>query len=576
MKILRIGLLFILACLLIFPTTAQAQSYYFQLEQETVKVYWQDDGTASIDYVLLFNNSPSGGPIDYVDIGIPNSNFDDNSISADVNGVPVYDISRSGFQGTGGSGVAIGLGSQSIGPGQIGQVHVFIGTVRNVLRVANQPANSASAVFVPNYFGAEYVFGTTDITVIYHLPPGVNPDEPTWHAAPEGFSSEPETSVDIDGRVTYTWRNPSGSASEIYRFGASFPTRLVPESTVARPSIWELLGVDASTALSWCFCFSIGGAIILSIYAAFRSSEKRKLQYLPPKVSIEGHGIKRGLTAIQAAVLLEQPLDKILTMILFSVIKKSAATVVTREPLEIKAVDPQPADLLPYEQKFLAAFQTTDRAERRKGLQTMMIDLVQSVANEMKGFSRRETIEFYRDITKRAWEQVQSADTPEVKSAKYDEVMEWTMLDKDYDRKTQDVFRTGPVFVPVWWPRYDPGFGRGTVTGAPVSTGGGGKPSIGPTAGGGISLPTLPGGDFAASVVKGTQSFAGSVIGSLQSFTGGVTQKTNPIPVSTTTGTGSKGWGGGTRSGGGGGRSCACACACACAGCACACAGGGR
>jgi len=30
----------------------------------------------------------------------------------------------------------------------------------------------------------------------------------------------------------------------------------------------------------------------------------------PPKISIEGHGIKRGLTAVEAAILMEEPLDR--------------------------------------------------------------------------------------------------------------------------------------------------------------------------------------------------------------------------------------------------------------------------
>ena len=46
-------------------------------------------------------------------------------------------------------------------------------------------------------------------------------------------------------------------------------------------------------------------------------SQRRKLQYLPPRIAIEGHGIKRGLTAVEAAILLGEPLDKVMTMILF-------------------------------------------------------------------------------------------------------------------------------------------------------------------------------------------------------------------------------------------------------------------
>ena len=75
-----------------------------------------------------------------------------------------------------------------------------------------------------------------------------------------------------------------------------------------------------------------------------------------PKVAIEGHGIKRGLTAVEAAIFLEEPLDKVMTMILFSVIKKNAAEVISRDPLKIKVYQPAPEDLYPYEKDFLSAF----------------------------------------------------------------------------------------------------------------------------------------------------------------------------------------------------------------------------
>ncbi len=43
---------------------------------------------------------------------------------------------------------------------------------------------------------------------------------------------------------------------------------------------------------------------------------------------------------------------------------------------------------------------------------------------------------------------MEAADTPEVKSQKFDENLEWTMLDKDYDDRTRRTF-TGPVFMPM-------------------------------------------------------------------------------------------------------------------------------
>jgi len=284
-----------------------------------------------------------------------------------------------------------------------------------------------------------------------------------------------------------------------------------------------------------------------------------------PFLGCAGFIIAWMLTAVEAAILMEQPLDKILTMILFATLKKGAARLTSRDPLRLEVAKPLPEGLHAYETEFLAAFEKTHYPSRRKALHEMMVNLVKSVAKKMKGFSRKETIAYYRDIIMRAWAQVEAAETPEVKSQKYDEVMEWTMLDRDYDDRTRRVFQGGPVYVPVWWGRYDPGY-RPSVR--PVTaTGAGGSP----TAGGpkGASLPHLPGADFAASVVNGVQDFSSKMVGSVSAFTSSITNRTNPIPKSTSSGSKSS-W----RSSGGGG--CACACACACAGCACACAGGGR
>ena len=160
----------------------------------------------------------------------------------------------------------------------------------------------------------------------------------------------------------------------------------------------------------------------------------------------------------------------------------------------------------------------------------------------------------------RAWKQIEAADSPEIKSEMYDEALEWTMLDKDFDNRTRDVFRTGPVFVPMWWGRYDPSYSR--------PAGSASKPFAIPTSstpGKSLtsSMPQLPGADFAASMVTGVQGFSDKVIGNLNDFTGKVTKVTNPPPKPTSSGRSSSGGSG-------------CACACACAGCACACAGGGR
>ena len=554
-------LVILAVCTLLLPAAVFAQTFSYSLPQQFIDVYWNEDGTSSIDYVFIFVNDPSGPTIEYVDVGVPNSNYDMNSVVAYANGIELDDIESSPYVKP---GVAVGLGANSIPPGQTGEVRVFIGRVRDVLYPDDIDENYASAVFTPNYFESGSISGSTETVLTYHLPPGVQPEEPRWHEAPPGFSSEPEGGIDDQGRLTYTWRNPSSDGTRQYQFGASFPRQYVQESAIVTGSASTGGGsVSAITDFLGCLspfiipliCFGgIAGLIIWGVTA----DRRRKLKYLPPKISIEGHGIKRGLTAVEAGILMEQPMDKIMTMILFGVLKKNAAQVVTRDPLKIETEDPLPENLRKYEKDFLLAFQETSKGKRKKALQKMMVELVKTVGKKMKGFSRKETVAYYRDITRRAWEQVEAADTPEVKSEKYDQHMEWTMLDKDYDDRTRDVFRTGPVFIPIWWPRYDPGYGRAATGTA--------RPSAPSSGRSGPSMPTLPGSAFAGSVVTGVQSFSSSVVGSISDFTSSITNITNPPPKPSASSY--------SRSGGGGGGGCACACACA--GCACACAGGGR
>ncbi len=549
--------LFLLIILISIPSSALAQTYYFQLEDNIVHVYWNQDGSVSLQYTMKFYNDPSADPIEFVDIGLPNYSFNENNITADVDGNPVSYISSSEYEG-GGSGVAIALGNNAIQPGQRGTVHVFVPDIQNVLFQDDDDDTYASAVFAPTWFGSSYVFGDTNVDVTFHLPPGVQPEEPRWHAAPQGFPEEPVAGHDSDGRITYAWRNPEANAHTTYKFGASFPAVYVPSETIAVATIADRTGINFDDIFGF-LCFGcVGGFIALSLVLGVVNERKRKMKYLPPKIRIEGHGIKRGLTAVEAAILMEHPPDKVLTMILFSVIKKEAAQVISRDPLKLELLDPQPEGLRTYEVKFLDAFTEKRAKDRREKLQNMMITLIRSVSKKMKGFSHKETVAYYKKITEKAWQQVEAADTPEVKSQKFDDHMGWTMLDKDFDQRTQDVFRTGPVFVPMWWGRYDPGWSR-SQTSAPRSIPGvgGGRSGASP------SLPSLPGGAFAASVVTGMQNFSGDVVGNISDFTSGVTNKTNPVPKSSS---------GSYRSSGGS----SCACACACAGCACACAGGGR
>lgn len=542
-----------------------AQDYYFQVPAESVIVTVNKDGSESIDYYITFQNDQGAHAIDVVDIGMPNSDYVLSSMSANIDGTKLTKITKSDYVSP---GISVYLGDHEIPAGGSGTLYVHIDKVKNVIYSATEQESESygSLVFEPNYFDSQYCHGNTKLQVTLILPEGLQTSEPRYYT-PSGWpgASYPESGVK-NNRIYYTWYSEQANPYSQYQFGASFPARLLDANVINTSNTYQQ-NPSSGTSFSfdslcpWVMCLGFLGFFGLMIYTATIGAKKRKLQYLPPKISIEGQGIKRGLTPVEAGILMEQPMDKIMTMILFGLLKKEAAEVVTKEPLEIKQANPLPEGLYAYETDFLAAFATTNATQKRKLLQTMMVNLIKSVGEKMKGFSKKDTVAFYKDIMNRAWEQVEAAATPEVKGQVYEDVMDWTMLDGDYEKRTTQTFNT-PVFIPAptWWWRYDPAFPR-TSTVAPTSVS---TSSSGSFGGGKVSLPSLPGSAFAASVVGGAQNFASNILGNVTSFTSGVTNVTNPPPPPSA-------YHGGGSSGGH-----SCACACACAGCACACAGGGR
>jgi len=557
----------VIAALLILvsgSSVSYAQDYSFSLDQEVVDVWINQDGSVTLEYWFTFSCDPGAHPIDAVDLGLPTGDYNLSGFSADVDGVAVDRIDRD-YQGGGDYGVAVWLGSGTIGPGQSGTVHVFVDRVGEMVYQDSDDAEYASTEFSPTWFGSQFSHGSTDLTVYFHLPVDVQPDEPRYHRSPSGWPQEqPDAALDDDSRVVYIWHNSEAAPDRQYTFGASFPRRYVAEGAVQQPpSALEMIfgGImSAITTTLSCCCNPV--PLVFLGFAAFIGfsiwgQRKRKMQYLPPSMKVEGVGVKRGLTAVEAAILLETPLNRIMTMILFGLLKKGAVTVLDDKPLKIQANEPLPEKLRSYETAFLEAVKK-DGTLSEKQLRKMMVALIKEVNNKMKGFSRKESVTYYKSIVKQAWQQVEGAETPEVRGQRFDEQLGWTMLDDDFEERTNRTFRTGPVFVPMWWGYYHP-WGRTQPAGAArVSPSRPSAPAMGRA-----QLPTLPGAAFAATIVNGVQTTAGGIVKNLTGFTGGVTQVTNPPPKTS----GGRSYGGGRSS---------CACACACAGCACACAGGGR
>jgi hypothetical protein len=550
---------------------AWAQEYRFTVDRSLSRVIVNRDGSADIEYWLTFTCAQGAHPIDIVDVGLPNKTYNLNSAQAwyspGTGGgqeVALTDIRKSQYVDI---GIEVHLKEYTIQPGQQGTLHVKV-NVKEMVYPDSEDENYASVEFAPTYFGSQYVRGKTHLEIHFYFPAGVTNEETRYH------DKEFDEVDRVDDRIVFIYTYPNAKGSETHKHGISFPRTYV--DTVHKAPIVigggkDTRGTDSNVvtdllnSIPQCGCVGMFGLLFAGpVIFSIVQSKKRKMAYLPPALSVEGVGIKRGLTAVEAAIVIEMPLNKILTMILFSVLKKKGMVVVSDEPLRLEAATPKPkARWRAYENRFLEAIRE-DGTLDEKILQKGIIDLVRSVNKKLKGFSRKETVAYYKSIVDRAWDQVSKATTPELKSKYFDQGLEWLMMDKQFQDRAERTFETGPVYMPPWWAYYRPWVPRVRT---PRSGGRGQSAPSGRGSGGGsrqVTLPTLPGAAFASTVVGSMERTAGGIVDRLESFTNGVTQRTNPLPKSSSSRSSH-------RSGG-----CACACACACAGCACACAGGGR
>ena len=543
---------------------AQAQDWLFTVDRNISRVTVNRDGSADIEYWLTYTCESGAHPIDVVDVGLPNSTYVLSSAQAwfipGMGGgqeIPLTDIRKSEWVSI---GVEVHMGEHTIRPGKQGTLRLKV-KVREMVYPDSEDENYASVRFSPHYYDSSTVVGNTYMEIQLAFPPGVTNDETRYHD--QEFD---EVDV-IDDRFVFIYTYPDASGDETHEHGISFPRSYVDQVFKVPVAIGSGGGgLNIDDDLCGFGCFGLVGVFMVGMVVfGTAQNKKRKLKYLPPTLSVEGVGVKRGLTAVESAILLEKPLNKILTMIMFGLLKKRAIVVVSEEPLHLEKVEPPPKQKWrAYENRFMEAIKE-DGTLDEKILQKGIVDLIKSVNKKLKGFSRKETVDYYRSIVDRAWDQVAAESTPEVKSQYFDQALEWMMMDDEFEERAGRTFETGPVFMPIWWAHYRPWVpavraarsdsGSGSMLSSPIRRGGGGGRQV--------TLPTLPGAAFASTIVSGMERSASGIISKVESFTGGVTQSTNPPPVRSSSGSSSRGSSG-------------CACACACAGCACACAGGGR
>ncbi len=584
---------------------AVSADYYYRVPSLEV-IYWiESDGSVSISYDYSVENTNSGDTIEYVDIGTPSNNFSLSDVEVYVNDTKITNgikVTYADYSVTGlRYGITLEMGSYSVPAGASAKVYVIINGLQDTLYDAtSETINEVETAYVgfdfaPNYFGSKYVEGKTDYTFQLVFPKGVT-SETCYYYKPENWpgTDEPEAWIE-DELVVYQWHAAEASAAKQYIFGAKFPSNVLTSTAninnEAAASSPDSSGGSSSGGfketlgeiLSCLTCLLPFGGIGFLIYKiAEKNKVKASKHYFPPQIKTDGEGIKRGLTAVEAAVLLEIDIDRVISMIIFGLAKKGAITIKSQDPFEVEITDPLPEGLYEYETNFIEALRETSEKKRTNRLRQSINRLILSTSKRIEGFSLKETKEYYKSICDKAWEQVEAADTDELKSQLLGEHFGWAMLTEEPEKKVETVFSGRTLYEPSWWWRYDPSYHRPAPMRPPRPA----QPNVMPDTAetftdshtetstssdsdkGGSAMPVLPGAMFARSITDSARSLGTKLTGNTKDFQSQIRNTTNPVRTAPSDPSSRH------RGGGGGGSSCACACACD--SCACACAGGGR
>lgn len=512
----------------------QAQANLYRVDHQWAQIFINDDGTIDLTYNLTV--TVIQGSLTAFDLGQPNRDFTiGEAVDQYGNQLRTYsytpDVASVDFNR----------------PLVEGETIWYTITTNVAGMISNDTTNPGNygMQFIPQWIEDVPI---NDVRVQIVLPMGVQVgDVKTTETFYNG------TSI-VEGRLAVYWERPQIAAGERFMVGVSFPARYLPNYT---PTEGE---DDFSPLLVALVVFVVVAVIFLFIFIVAKMS---KSSYQTPKISMETLGIKRGLTAVEASYLLDMKPPQLVTEILYSLLQKRAVWVEENKPsLKLKVLPPyenkvgtKENPLRYYEIDFLNSLKADGTLDEEKLAKTVMF-LRDTVEEKMKGYSRKDTIDYYRKIVAQAWAQVEQAGTPELASNAYNEQLLWLMMDPNQRTRTETVFHDRP-FQPQplwfwWWYGYTIYHPHPTY-----------RPNINAPAQSGPA-PAIPGADFANTIATSLEKTSSNIVVNLEKFANSIL----PPPPKASHQPARKG------------SDCvcacaACACACACVSCACACAGGG-
>ena len=639
-KILYYGFISIifLSCFSSMPNAQGASSYDFDIDRMQVDVFIELDGSITMKYWINFTNN-NWQNLDVFDIGMPNKHYDLDSVNAtltDNSGIHILNPQKSEYIDI---GVEIWLTGHYVSQSESAMLYVEANNPKMTFTdYENQ--SMASVEFSPTWFDSSFCSQYDELEVNMYFPPNSTNGNLVKYHYDEYNDYKVDELVGSNYYLVYTWNGTNvpmqqqkygvsfpGDWTDAKLSWTANP-RLI-KSIVNAILIISILGLiigtiyfivryfkvtkkkyyppkkiysrssDAVTSL--CCFMMIGGifvfmyydmypdivsvilffALILSGfgmigYMLYSLINKIKRPYSKPEIMVESVGVKKGLSVIEAAIIKNTSLNRVVFLMIFSLVRTNHIKITDTDPvLKLEVLTEESLENLRwYQQELIKTIITRGPRSgeiKESELKTLMIKFIKRTHARMKGHDLKATNLYYENMIKQAWVTVEKL-PEEIDWKDIEREYEWLILDNDFEERSQRVFsrryyRTNPYWYSNYYyynrywhsgyyyryyPRYSNYSHGGSLPSRPIQS----------------PRTHVNMASFSDSIVRGIESFSNDVVTNFSTMAEKIVDKVRPVAKKTSTGSS----GGRSYSGGGGG----CACACACAGCACACAGGGR
>jgi hypothetical protein len=212
----------------------------------------------------------------------------------------------------------------------------------------------------------------------------------------------------------------------------SLTTKLPAAILVIYPVLLAVLWLSGTELIWIVLSFPV---FIVAIAFALLSGPTPRAEEMPDYVleelrpdGADNAGVNADLDPVEAATLLRIPPGRILTMILYGLVRKGNMRLTSVDPVRLELVSRKGLNY--YEKWFMTAMDGD--SPDVNALLTCFQTLALQVADGMRLFSVEQTKDYFGGLIEDAWKDVEAVDTPELAVRQEDAEALWLMIDELY------------------------------------------------------------------------------------------------------------------------------------------------